>query len=97
VEADYTDVMADQEDWGWFIWFKKDDINLAIDICSDSKEGDFRIHLSAARVRWFGLSRRAAEDTPEVEALLDKVKQLLSEWAGNIAIVRTDRDFMEIV
>ena len=26
VTAEYTDVMAEQEDWGWFIWFKKGDL-----------------------------------------------------------------------
>jgi hypothetical protein len=87
VESGYTDIMAEQEDWGWFIWFKKGDLNLAIDIHTDSREGEFRIHVSAARVRFFGLSRRPADDTPEVEALVEKVVARLRAWGAEAVMV----------
>jgi hypothetical protein len=32
VRARYTDVETNQEDWGWFIWFRKGAVRLAIDV-----------------------------------------------------------------
>lgn len=29
VQQHYTDVQTNQEDWGWFIWFRKGDVRLA--------------------------------------------------------------------
>jgi hypothetical protein len=94
VTAEYTDVMAEQEDWGWFIWFKKGDLNLAIDIHTDSREGEFRIHVSANRVRFFGLSRRPADDTPEVEALVEKITGHLRRWGAEaVTVEKMDQNF----
>lgn len=82
IEEEYTDIKAAQEDWGWFIWFKKGELNLEVNIMTDSKEGEFRIHVVAARVRFFGLSRRVGDDTPEVHALAEVVANRLREWAA---------------
>jgi hypothetical protein len=30
VQARYTDVQTEQEDWGWFIWFRKGNVRLAV-------------------------------------------------------------------
>jgi hypothetical protein len=35
VRAHYTDVQTNQEDWGWFIWFRKGNVRLAIDVFTD--------------------------------------------------------------
>ena len=35
VNARYEDVQRDQEDWGWFIWFRKGRTSLAIDVFCD--------------------------------------------------------------
>jgi len=53
VQQRYSSIQHNQEDWGWFIWFKRGEVGLAIDIfCDDSAIGAFRIHLSS-RKPWF--------------------------------------------
>src|SRR5262249_818057 len=47
------DVQTEQEDWGWFIWFRKGSVRLAIDIFTDDPDaGAFRIHLTSRAKRF---------------------------------------------
>jgi hypothetical protein len=94
IRREYDRVQAEQEDWGWFIWFRRGRVSLAIDVyCDDSASGVFRIHLSS-RIHRFVIFDRT-EDTPELEELMPKVAALLSEWLGEAPQVRrVDRDFM---
>jgi hypothetical protein len=40
VEGHLYNIQTGQEDWGWFIWFRKPPIRLAIDIfCDDPEAG----------------------------------------------------------
>ena len=41
VRARYADVQTNQEDWGWFIWFRKGHVRLAIDVFTDDPEQGF--------------------------------------------------------
>lgn len=46
------DLQANQEDWGWFAWFEKSTIKLAVDIHTDDHEkGEFQVHLTSSRPR----------------------------------------------
>jgi hypothetical protein len=93
VRERYQAIQSNQEDWGWFIWFKKDAIGLAIDVFTDSAEhGQFRIHLTSHTKRLF--SRRVA-DTPELEELRTMVESELKAWgAGEINTTHLDKNYM---
>ena len=81
VRARYTDVQTNQEDWGWFIWFRKGQVKLAIDVFTeDPDQGFFRIHLTS-RTRHLLLFDRVV-DTPELEELRTLVQTELSTWVG---------------
>ena len=46
----YQEVRTEQEDWGWFIWFRDGAIRLAVDIfCDDIPSGAFRVRLTSRR------------------------------------------------
>lgn len=83
----YEHVETNQEDWGWFLWFRQADTRLAIDIFTDDPElGEFRIHLTARRPKWFVLSKTV--DTPELEALRDLVMHRLAEVGAESLSIR---------
>jgi hypothetical protein len=80
VRAGYADIQANQEDWGWFIWFRDGAVKLAIDIvCDDPETGAFRIHLTSRVKRLLG---SAVKDTPELDTLRDRVVAELTRWTG---------------
>lgn len=82
IRARYQDIQANQEDWGWFIWFAAGPIRLAVDIfCEDSEVGHYRIHLTS-RVKKFPFGSRIV-DTPELEALKTLVLEGLEGWVGS--------------
>lgn len=63
----YQDVESGQEDWGWYIWFKKGTLWLSIDIFTDDADaGQFRAHLSSNVKKLFG---HRQVDTPELDEL----------------------------
>ena len=88
----YTNVQANQEDWGWFIWFREGAVSLGVDIfCDDPATGAFRLHVPSRKKRW--LLRRVV-DTPELEGLKELVVARLSEWVGKaIEVRRLDGNF----
>src|SRR5262245_56138693 len=62
----YQDIQANQEDWGWFIWFKHGAVSLAVDIfCDDPASGVFRLRLTSKVKRALWGSRTV--DTPELD------------------------------
>lgn len=95
VRARYLDIRTNQEDWGWFIWFKSGSVRLAIDVFTDDPEqGQFRIHLTS-RVRKL-LFFEAIVDNPELEELRALVESELRTWgAGAMKTTHLDRNYME--
>lgn len=94
IQQHFPDCFTEQEDWGWFIWIRRDPILLAVDIyCDDSTNGEFRIHVSARKKKWFSFS--APADVPEVDELKRLVTQELSEWAEVVAVRKFSSDFKE--
>lgn len=82
IDARYEDVRRNQEDWGWFIWFRKGRASLAVDVfCDVPDEGVFRIHLTSRQKRWIVLERIV--DTPELEELKGLVLDALESWTGS--------------
>lgn len=79
LRARYGPLEPDQEDWGWYLWWRASDVQLAVDVHThDVDAGEFEIHLTARRRRrWFGT---AVVDTPELEALRDCVVEALRAW-----------------
>jgi hypothetical protein len=92
VRARYADIQTEQEDWGWFIWFRQGDVRLAIDVFTDDPDaGKFRIHLTSRTRRW-GLFDRVV-DTPELDGLRTLVASELATWVGGpVKITHIDRD-----
>ncbi len=90
----YERVQSDQEDWGWFIWFRKGNVSLAIDVfCDDSAKGAFRAHLTARRKRLLMIDQIA--DGPELEDLKQLVVAELETWTGSACTVtRLDGNYM---
>ena len=85
--AGYKNLQRNQEDWGWFIWFKKRSVKLAIDVHTDDGDaGEFRIRLTSQTKRLLGYKEA---DTPELDELLKLVESALKKWsATGIAISR---------
>ena len=82
ITAKYENIRTEQEDWGWFIWFKKGALSLAVDIfCDDPKKGEFRVLLTARRKRW--LVTNEIVDGPELEDLRAFICNDLDTWLGN--------------
>jgi hypothetical protein len=91
---DYEKVIHCQEDWGWLIWFRKGDQRFEINImCDAPRVGQYRIHLVAFRRKWL---RKRIADTPELEALRDLVVPELRSWAGEVAVVKVDDNFLPV-
>jgi hypothetical protein len=89
----YADIQTNQEDWGWFIWFRQDRVKLAIDVFTDDPEqGLFRMHLTS-RKRFFLFN--VVFDTRELEELQTLVKSELERWgADKINILHLNRKYM---
>jgi hypothetical protein len=86
VEPGYSDILTEQEDWGWFIWFRDGEVRLAIDVFTDDADkGMFRILLTSRRRRW--LLADTVIDTPELDRLRDLVVSALTEWTGSACTI----------
>ena len=94
IQARHTDIQTNQEDWGWFIWFRMGNVRLAIDVFTDdSQEGWFRIHLTSRTRRLFLFER--VTDTAELEDLRSLVESELRAWDGRgIKVEHLDRNYM---
>src|SRR5262245_60204325 len=94
VRARYTDIQTNQEDWGWFIWFRNGQVRLAIDVFTDDPErGQFRIHLTSRTKRFFLFE--SVVDTPELEELRTWIESELRAWNGDaIQVEHLDPNYM---
>ena len=93
LEADYGDVEAGQEDWGWFAWFGVDKVKLAVDIyANDPETGEFQILLTSRTPRF--LLGDNIEDTPALEAVREAVAKKLEAWdVEALTVERVDEDY----
>ena len=88
VRARYDDIQTNQEDWGWFIWFKQGKVKLAIDVHTDDGEaGEFRIRLTSQIKSWITYKE---VDTPELEELREFVERELAAWSALKIVVSKD-------
>ena len=88
VRARYSDMQTNQEDWGWFIWFRKDGVRLAIDVhTDDAAAGAFRIRLTS-RVKKLLFEKEA--DTPELDELRALVEAELRRWGATRISAESD-------
>jgi hypothetical protein len=88
VQRRYEDIDTNQEDWGWFIWFKKGAVKLALDVHTDDGEaGEFRIRLTSQTKRFLGYKEA---DTPELEELRALVESELRKWSATVLSVTAD-------
>ncbi len=82
VEEHYDRLQAEQEDWGWFLWFRDGDVSLAIDItCDDPDAGAYRVFLISRRRRALVFWREV--DTPELAVLEARVVDELTRRLGH--------------
>ena len=88
VRARYEDIQTNQEDWGWFIWFKQGAVKLAIDVHTDDGDaGEFRIRLTSRTKRLLGYKEA---DVPELEELRAFVEAELLHWSASGITVERD-------
>ena len=81
IEAGFGEVQTHQEDWGWFIWIRRERSSMDVDIfCDDPAEGRFRMHISL-RVHGF-LSLRYLDDSEELRELLTMVCAKIEAWGS---------------
>jgi hypothetical protein len=91
VEGRYRDIQANQDERGWFIWFREGIVALAIDVqCEDPETGRFLVRLTGRTRKWV-VSRVA--DGPELDALADAVVAQLSSWpVSGLTTARVDAE-----
>ncbi len=78
----YKDVLSNQEDWGWFIWFKKDGYKLSIDIfCDNYSAAEYRIYITSQRRRYLIFEQLV--DDEEIEKIKELVLENIDEWSLN--------------
>lgn len=92
IRGKYENIQDNQEDWGWFIWFRKGGTKLAVDIfCDDPKKGKYRVFLTSQVKRW--LSGYRIVDSDELLELKDRVWKKLEGWVeGDIAEAPLDEN-----
>src|SRR5688572_24867154 len=73
----YANLVSNQEDWGWFVWFEFEGTKLAVDVHT-LEENSFQIHLTSRRPRF--LLPAKVVDTPELETLRALVINSLKDW-----------------
>ena len=84
----YEGIETNQEDWGWFIWFKKGPVKLAIDVHTDDGDaGEFRIRLTSRAKTLLGYKEA---DRPELEDLRELVEAELRKWSATGITVTRD-------
>ena len=89
IQRGYTRIDTNQEDWGWFIWFRKGNIRLAVDVFADDGDaGVFRIRLTSSKTSLLVFTNDA--DTPELDELRDLVVAELKKWQATA--ITTMRD-----
>ena len=96
ISATYEDVQSDQEDWGWFIWFRRGAVRLGIDVfCEVPEEGSFQLHLTARRRKWLFFD--CVVDGPELDAIKALVLRNLEEWTDSPAeVIRLDAHYKPV-
>ena len=83
ISGRFEDVQANQEDWGWFIWFRQGKTRSSVNVfCDDPNTGKFRVQLTSQMKKFFG----ETEDLVELEKLRDIVCAKLETWAGSCAV-----------
>ena len=88
VRERYEGIETNQEDWGWFIWFKKGPVKLAIDVHTDDGDaGEFRIRLTSRTKKFLGYKE---VDVPELEELRELVEAELRKWSATGITVTRD-------
>ena len=94
ISSHYQEVERNQEDWGWFIWFRRGAIRLAVDVFTeDPAEGVFRVHLTSRTKRF--LAGDKVVDTPELEEVRELVESELEAWTGTpLQVTHLDRNYM---
>lgn len=86
IRARYTSIQENQEDWGWFIWFRKGGVRLGIDIYTDDPDtGAFRLLLTSSIKRLLVVD--SAVDTVELDELRDLVASQLAGWTDDALTV----------
>ncbi|MHC4779028.1 MAG: hypothetical protein ACYTFG_10675 [Planctomycetota bacterium] len=96
IEGHYEALWTDQEDWGWFMWFRGENVRLAVDIfCDDPEKGEYRVHITSSKKRWFFFGR--VVDTEELDALKGAVVERLGGWTDTkVEVTRLDSDYIPV-
>jgi hypothetical protein len=86
IQDQFDHIQTEQEDWGWFIWFRKDGVRLAVDIfCDYPGNCKFRILLTSRKKRL--LLPDSIVDGPELDGLRELIQGDLSAWGASVGNV----------
>jgi hypothetical protein len=79
ISSRYEKIQTGQEDWGWFLWFRRDGVRLAIDIfCDNPATCEFRLRLYSLRRRF--LFFHTEVDSPQLLEMKNLVITTLKDW-----------------
>jgi hypothetical protein len=94
LRSTYGELQSNQEDWGWFAWFERSAVKLAVDVFTDDPQtGQFQMHLTSRKPRMLFGSK--VEDTPELEGLRELVMKELEAWpVADLRIERVDEKYL---
>ncbi len=82
IRENYESVWNDQEDWGWFVWFRDGGTKLAVDVfCDDPISGEFRVFLTSQVKR--SIFGYRVEDSDELGVLKMRVRKELEGWVDS--------------
>jgi len=83
VQKRFTHIQTAQEDWGWFIWFKTDSAQMAVDtFCDDREPAPFRVVVTMSVQRWWLFTSRVdGEEAGEVASI---VRDELNTWGAEV-------------
>lgn len=85
ISSKYENIVTNQEDWGWFLWFQRNNVQLAVDIfCDDIPGKEFRVRLYSTRRKFFLFHSEV--DAPELAELKDLITAQLQAWTGEVKV-----------
>jgi hypothetical protein len=97
IREHYESIQNNQQDWGWFIWFRDGGTKLAVDVfCDDKILGQFRVFLTSQVKR--SLPGYRVADSDELGVLKMRVRKELESWADSsvsVALLDENHDPME--
>ncbi|HEV6965938.1 hypothetical protein [Roseateles sp.] len=90
-----TDLRSNQEDWGWFVWFKDGSVKLAVDVSTDDHGSAFQLLLTSRRPRF--ILGDEVVDCAQLESLRELIVRQLAVWpVSNLTVQRVNEKYLPV-